>query len=80
MTLRLPAPRDLTLAYAASLLVGLGIVVSSGVGLVSADDLYGDSALVLVSRSADAANLVLLVPLLGAMWLARRGSLIGLLL
>jgi hypothetical protein len=81
MTLRLLATRDLTLAYAASLLVGLGIVVSCGVGLVSADDLYGDSALVLASRGADAANLVLVVPLLvGAMWLARRGSLIGLLL
>ena len=74
--------RDLRLAYLASLLVALGIGLASGAGLVSdAHGLYGDSSLVLISRGADVANLVLIVPiLLGAMWLARRGSLFGLLL
>ncbi len=74
--------RDLRLAYLASLLVALGIGLASGAGLVSdARGLYGDSSLVLISRGADVANLVLIVPiLLGAMWLARRGSLFGLLL
>ncbi len=74
--------RDLGLAYLASLFVALGIGVASGAGLLSdAHSRYGDSSLVLVSRRADAANLILVVPiLLGAMWLARRGSLVGLLL
>lgn len=74
--------RDLGLACLASLLIALGIGLASGAGLVSdAHGPYGDSSLVLVSRGADAANLVLIVPiLLGAMWLARRGSLFGLLL
>jgi hypothetical protein len=74
--------RGPTLAYAAALLVGLAIVVSSAVGLASgADRPYGDAVLVLVSRGADVANLVLVLPiLLGTLWLAWRGSLIGLLL
>ena len=74
--------RSLTLAYLASLLVALGVGVASAAGLASdATGVYGDSSLVLVSRGADAANLVLVLPvLLGTMWLARRGSLFGLLL
>ena len=78
----LPIKRDLSLAYAASLLVGLGIVAASSVGLASTrDDLGSDSSLVLVSRGADIANLLIVLPiLLGSMWLARRGSLTGLLL
>jgi hypothetical protein len=74
--------RDLTLAYVASLVVAAGIGVASGAGLTGdAHRLYGDSSLVLVSRGADVANLVLVVPiLLGAMELARRGSVFGLLL
>jgi hypothetical protein len=82
MTPQLPIRRDLGLGYVASPLVAVGIGVASVAGLVSgADVLYGDTALVLVSAGADAANLVLVLPiLLGAMWFARRGSLIGLLL
>jgi hypothetical protein len=62
--------------------VALGIIVASGVGLASSDGgLYGESSLVLVSGGADAANLVLVLPvLLGAMWHAKRGSIFGLLL
>jgi hypothetical protein len=82
MTPSLPTRRDLTLAYVASLLVAVGILAASGVGLLlGSDGLYADSSLVLVSKGADAANLVLVLPiLLGSMWLARRGSLFGLLL
>jgi hypothetical protein len=82
MTPPVPIRRDLTLAYAGSLLVAVGIGIASVAGLVSrADDHYGETSLVLVSPGADAANLVLVLPiLLGAMWLARRGSLFGLLL
>jgi hypothetical protein len=74
--------RELTLAYISSLVIALGIGVTSVAGLVwGADSLYADSQLVLVSSGADAANLILVLPiLLGAMWLAWRGSLIGLLL
>jgi hypothetical protein len=79
---RLPVARDLTLAYLASLLVAIGIMVASGVGLASgAGGSHGDSSLVLVSQGGDVANLVLVLPiLLGALWLARRGSIFGLLL
>jgi hypothetical protein len=82
MTPPLPIRRDVVLADVGSLFVGVGIGVASVAGLVSgAYGLYGDSSLVLVSPGADAANLVLVLPiLLGAMWLARRGSLFGLLL
>lgn len=81
MTPPLPAGRELALAFAASLVVGVGMVAASAVGLASAGGVYGDSSLVLVSRGADAASLVLLAPvLLGALWFARRGSLFGLLL
>jgi hypothetical protein len=77
-----PTGRDLTLAYLASLVVALGIGVASGAGLMSGSvGLDGESSLVLVSRGADAANLVLVLPLLLAtMWFSRRGSLFGLLL
>jgi hypothetical protein len=82
MTPPVPIRRDLTLAYLASLVISLGILLASVAGLVSgADGLYAESSLVLVSLGADVANLVLVLPiLLGTMWLARRGSLFSLLL
>jgi hypothetical protein len=82
MTSPLPMHRDLTLAYVSSLVMALGIAFVCVAGLVwSAESLYAGSQLVLISRGADAANLVILLPiLLGAMWLARRSSLFGLLL
>ncbi len=79
----LPLRRDLTLAYASSLAVAFALAVASIAGLVpGSHGLYDTgSPLVQVSRGGDAANLVLGVPvLLGSMWLARHGSLIGLLL
>lgn len=92
----LPIKRDLTLAYAASLVVAALMAVVSVAGLVlgSAGRLYGaDPELALGVSEAEAGlllpgllgqdifNLVMGVPLLlGSMWLARRGSLVGLLL
>jgi hypothetical protein len=82
VTPSLPTRSDRALAYSASLAIAAGMLVASGGGLLSgADGPYGEASLVLVSRGADAANLVLVMPLLlGSMWLARRGSLIGLLM
>ncbi len=79
----LPLRRDLTLAYVGSLTVAVALAVASIGGLAPGPDSLYDSAspLVQVSRGGDAANLILGVPvLLGSMWLAKRGSLIGLLL
>lgn len=91
----LPLKRDLTLAYLTSLLVALLMVVVSVAGLVSGSaSLYGvdpDRALGVSASTAgvlvpgflvqDVFNLVVGLPILvGALWLARRRSLIGLLL
>lgn len=83
MTPAAPIKHDLTLAYAISLLV-VGLTTgASVVGLVyRSGGLYGDEAeVVQVFRGGDAANLLVGLPLLlGSLWLARRGSLVGLLL
>jgi hypothetical protein len=90
----LPVTRGLAPAYALSLLVAALIAVVSAGGLVlGATGLYGDptdaagvsasTAGILVPgfRAHDGVNLVAGLPLLLAtVWLARRGSLIGLLL
>lgn len=78
----LPIKRDLTLARWISLAVAVLTTLVSVAGLVwGFGGLYrAASASVLVSRGGDAANLVLVPVLLGSMWLARRGSLVGLLL
>jgi len=91
----LPVKRDLTLAYALSLVVALVMAGGSAAGFVlGSAGLYGvdpklalgvapSTAGVLVPGflAQDAINLVLGLPiLLGSLWFARRGSLIGLLL
>jgi hypothetical protein len=91
----LPLKRDLTLAYRASLLIALLIVVMSVGGLAwGSTSLYGvdpNRALGVRASTAgvlvpgflvqDAFNLVVGLPILvGVLWLAQRGSLIGLLL
>lgn len=79
----LPVTGDLTPAYVASLVIALSLAAVSAVGLWrGSDGLYHTgSPLVQVSQGGDAANLILGLPiLLGSMWLARRGSLVGLLL
>jgi hypothetical protein len=91
----LPLKRDLTLAYRTSLLIALLMVVVSAAGLAwGSTGLYGvdqNGALGVSASTAgvlvpgllvqDVFNLVVGLPILvGALWLARRGSLIGLLL
>jgi hypothetical protein len=79
----LPLKRDISLAYVSSVVVSIAIGVVSVAGLLwGSDGRYSvGSPLVQVSRGGDAANLILGLPvLLGSMWLARRRSLIGLLL
>jgi hypothetical protein len=78
----LPIKRGIGLAHVSSLVVSLAIAVVSVEGLLwGSDGRYGGSPLVQVSQGGDVANLMLGWPaLLGGMWFARRGSLIGLLL
>jgi hypothetical protein len=79
----LPIKRDLGLAYGSTLLIALAVAVASVAGLTwGPNGLYSvGSPLVQVSKGGDAANLMLGLPvLLGSMWLARRRSLVGLLL
>jgi hypothetical protein len=79
----LPITYDLRLVSAASLVLAALVAGVSAAGLVLAPTgLYGDDpSLVAVFAGQDAANLVVGLPvLLGALWLARRGSLTGLLL
>jgi hypothetical protein len=78
--MHLPLRRDLTLAYPLSLAVALVMAVASVAGLVYQTDVYPDEALLQSYVPNDAVNLVVGLPiLLGSMWLARRGRLIGLL-
>lgn len=77
---RLPVTRDLTLAYALSLIVALIMTVASVVGLLYQTVIYPTDELLLSFVPSDAFNLVVGLPiLLGLMLLARRGKLIGLL-
>ncbi len=91
----LPLKGDLTLAYRTSLLIALLMVVVSAAGLAwGSTSLYGVESNRALGVSASTAgvlvpgflvqdlfNLVVGLPILvGALWLARRGSLIGLLL
>jgi hypothetical protein len=77
---RLPITRDLMLAYALSLVVALVMTVVSVVGLLYQTVIYPTDELLLSFAPSDAFSLVVGLPiLLGSMWLARRGKLIGLL-
>jgi hypothetical protein len=77
---RLPVTRNLAIAYGASLIIAIMIAVVSVVGLIYQDVIYPTDKLLLAFAPSDAVNLVVGLPiLLGAMWLARRGSLVGLL-
>jgi hypothetical protein len=78
-----PIKHNLRLGYICSLVTAFGIAAVSAAGLVwGAGGLYpATPPSVLVSRAGDATNLIVILPsLLASMWLARRGSLIGLLL
>jgi len=74
----LPVTRDLTVAYALSLIVALLMTAASAAGILN-QTLYPE-AQVFTQVGNDALNLVIGLPfLLGSMWFARRGSLLGLL-
>ena len=79
----LPLIRDISIAYRASLAIAAVVTVVSVAGLsFGTAGLYGDQTnLFGAFLGQDLLNLVVGVPaLLGAMWLSRRGWLIGLLL
>lgn len=88
----LPVRRRLTFSYRASLVVAALMAVASGAGLLlGSAGLYGPNPALGVTEAQaglllpgflgqDAFNLLVGVPLLlGSLWLARRGSLVGLL-
>ncbi len=76
----LPVTRSLPLVYGLSLAVVLLMTGASIAGLLAPDALYPTAALRQSSVPNDAVNLLLGLPiLLGAMALARRGKLVGLL-
>lgn len=88
----LPVRRRLTFSYRASLVVAALMAVASGAGLLlGSAGLYGPNPALGVTEAEaglllpgflgqDAFNLLVGVPLLlGSLWLARRGSLVGLL-
>jgi hypothetical protein len=76
----LPVTHGLTLAYLASLAIALLMAVASVAGLLNRAAIYPTDELLLSFLPNDALNLVVGLPiLLGSMWLARRGKLIGLL-
>lgn len=81
---RAPATKyDLKLAYAASMLVAIVMTIVSVAGLIDLDRVYPgiETKMLPLFVGQDALNIVVGLPiLLGSMWLARRGSLIGLLL
>lgn len=75
--------RSLGLAYIGSILVAVLMTMASVAGLVDWNRTYPgvDAALLPLFVGQDALNLAVGLPiLLGSMWLARRGALIGLLL
>ncbi len=76
----LPITRDLTPAYALSLVVALTMTLASVVGLLYQSAIYPTDELLLSFVPSDGFNLAVGLPiLLGSMWLARRGILTGLL-
>jgi hypothetical protein len=78
----LPLKGDLKLVRISSIVISLAVAGVSVIGLWwGSDGRYAGSPLVQVSEGGDAANLILGLPmLLGSVWLARRRSLLGLLL
>ncbi|MFN2133617.1 MAG: hypothetical protein ACK2VD_24040 [Anaerolineae bacterium] len=77
----LPLTHPLTLSYAFSLVVAATMAVASAAGLLYPTRLYPTDALRQSFVANDVVNLAVGLPILiGSMWLARRGRLIGLLL
>lgn len=76
----LPVRHGLGHGTVASLTAGAALLLASGAGLAAGPARYVQSQSVLVSRGADAANLIAVLLVAAAPWLARRGSLAALLL
>src|SRR3989304_10281880 len=77
---RLPVKGSLTLAYAGGVAVGMLMTFTSVIGLAYQRVIYPSNALRTAFVASDGFSLVVGLPvLLGSMWLARRGRLIGLL-
>lgn len=77
---RLPLTQDLRLAYVGSLIVAILMAIVSAAGLLYQAEIYPQEELVLAFVPNDVVNLCIGLPiLLGSMWFARRGALIGLL-
>jgi len=76
----LPISRNLTLAYALSFIVAILMAAASAAGLLYRTVVYPTDDLLQSFVSNDVVNLFIGLPiLLGSMWLAWRGKLIGLL-
>jgi hypothetical protein len=76
----LPIRHNLTLAYAFSLIIALLMAAASIAGLLYPTVIYPTDELLQSFMPNDVVNLFIGVPiLLGSMWLARRGQLVGLL-
>ena len=79
----LPIKNNLTLAYLLSLVIAFVMTIASLAGLLYGPSIYPglEAKMLPLFVGQDALNLVVALPmLLGSMWLARRGSLTGLLL
>jgi len=80
-TTELPTRYRLTLSYVLSIAISILLAAASVAGLLFRADLYPADNLVKSFVPTDVVNLLIGVPiLLGSVWLARRGQLIGLLL
>ncbi len=80
-TVHLPISRNLTLAYAVSLAISALMAIASFAGLLYPTAVYPTDELLQSFVPNDVVNLLIGLPiLLGSVWLARRGRLVGLLL
>ncbi len=76
----LPVTHSLKLAYLLSLLIAVLTAAASITGILYPDDIYPTDELQQSFLANDVVNLIIGLPiLLGSMWLAKRGHLIGLL-
>lgn len=76
----LPVTRDLTIAYALSIVIAAIMTIASIAGILYRDIIFPTDELLQAFLPNEVVNLIIGVPiLLGSMWLARRGKLIGLL-
>ncbi|HUV26498.1 MAG TPA: hypothetical protein VMW34_03940 [Anaerolineales bacterium] len=79
-TTNLPVNCDLMLMYASSLVIALLMIITSVAGILYPTIFYSQEGLQEAFIPNDVVNLIIGVPiLLGSLWLAHRGKLIGLL-